>query len=212
MANLIESPGAPLCIGIAGSSCSGKTTLLQNLAERFGDDAALVSFDDFFKGVDALGGGEDIANWETPDLFRVEEYHQAIATLRAKQSAHFAARSYESRQAGLDERTIQPRRLVIAAGFLALYLVRKDLFDIKLFIDLPEAEMVRRRLGRAALRGTTDWEDEAYMRDALIPGNREFVQPQKNIADYCIDGMHPPDEIARQVTNIIAQVNSLHRQ
>jgi uridine kinase len=201
----MKSPDLPVCIGIAGSSCSGKTTLQNNLRQELGEEQlAVISFDDFFMGVEALDGGKGIYSWETPNLFRWNDYLQTITSLKEGRSARFATHSFDSVAAGITEKIIEPRRFIVAAGFLALHLPEINrLFDSRMFIDIPEEEMVRRRLDRAVQRQSTSWEDERYMKEVLIPGDRQFVQPQSVYADYIIGGLQPPEELMYRVMDVV---------
>lgn len=201
----MKSPDSPICIGIAGSSCSGKTTLQHRLLQELGEDQlAIISFDDFFKGVEALHGGRGIYSWESPRLFRRRDYAQTMTSLKEGRPARFATHSFDSVQAGITEKTIEPRRFIVAAGFLALHWPEvTSLFDASIFIDLPEEVMVERRLARAVQRQSTSWEDERYMEKALIPGNRKYVLPQREYADYAIDGMEPLEKLTAQLVDIM---------
>ena len=43
-----------LVIGIAGGTGSGKTTLMKNLIEKFGDNVTVISHDNYYKRHDDL--------------------------------------------------------------------------------------------------------------------------------------------------------------
>ena len=49
-----------LVIGIAGGTGSGKTTLARHLAELFGDDVALLTYDNYYKRNDGLTYEEEM--------------------------------------------------------------------------------------------------------------------------------------------------------
>lgn len=200
--------GSNLLIGVAGPSCSGKSTLEANLNERFGESIALLSFDDFFIGMVALEG-KQITNWENPDLYRWPLYADVIRNLHNGMPARFEPHSHEAKMAGITERVIMPAPLVLVTGFLALHsTTSNEYLDLKIYIDVPPEEMVRRRIERAKGRPAGAWNSEAYICDALIPATKEVVEPQREMADFIIDGLLPPTEIAGRVASIIQSAQS----
>lgn len=205
----MKSPSPNLCVGIAGGSCSGKSTLESGLREQLGSGVSLVSFDDFFVGLKALNGVE-VDNWDDPKLYRFDEYGATLSQLRDGQSAHFEPHSSESKAEGISMRVIEPSPLIIATGFLALHDQEVNkLFDVIIFINLPEKEIVRRRLARAALRQPGPWNSDAYINETLIPSHRRFIQPQAEIADYLIDGQLSRAQICGQVLGIIDSLTNV---
>jgi uridine kinase len=195
----------PFLVAVAGPSCSGKSTLESHLSKQFGDELALLSFDDFFMGMQALGGNQ-VTNWDNPDLYRWPLYADIIYALHTGLAARFEPHSYEAKQAGVTERVIKPAPIVLVTGFLALYsMAANDYFDLKIYIDVPEDEMVRRRVERSKGRPAGPWNSEAYINNALIPATREFIAPQKTVANLVIDGLLPPEQISEQVADVIRQ-------
>lgn len=195
--------GQSICIAVAGGSCSGKSTLERNLQLIFRDTITTISFDDFFVGLKALEG-RTIKNWDDPGLYRWDEYKKTVLKLKSGQVAEFEPHSYESKAEGISRRLLQPKPIIIAAGFLALHKREiRTLFDTAVFIDLPEEEIVRRRLARAQTRKLGAWDSPGYVRGDLLRSHREYIQPQAKIADHVIDGTKSPQEIAEEVGTII---------
>jgi len=197
---------SPLSIAIAGGSCSGKSTLESNLQGHFGDRMASISFDDFFVGLLAIPGGV-VENWDDPALYRFDEYEEVMSELKAGHTVGFVPHSYEAKAEGITRRIIEPRPLLAAAGFLALHAPKVNrFFDTTFFIDLPEDEIVSRRLTRSNSREPGPWNDEDYIRRTLIPSHRRYILPQRDVADHVIDGLQSPEAIANQVIQIIGKV------
>ena len=73
-------------------------------------------------------------------------------------------------------------------------------FDVRMFIDLPEPEMVRRRLTRPY----SDVNVEPYLSTVMLPAHRRWVMPQREIATHVLDGMRPPHELADKAAAILA--------
>jgi uridine kinase len=192
-----------LYIGIAGGSCSGKTTLERNLQEYYGDTLNTVAFDDFFVGSKALEG-VNVTDWESPALYRWSDYKQALGKLRSGQAVKIASHSDESVAEGIDYRLIEPKSIIIAIGFLVLHNPEVNrLFDTSIYLDVPEKEIIRRRLARAAQHPPNNWDSIEYINSGLLPGHRRFVQPQHEIAEHVVSGMLAPEEMTDEVIGII---------
>ncbi len=64
-------------IGITGLSCSGKTTLSQNLQKCLGDECLLLSMDDYYKELTeeqykVLHDDEAVINFDTPEQINLQ--------------------------------------------------------------------------------------------------------------------------------------------
>lgn len=93
------------------------------------------------------------------------------------------------------------------AGFLALHdEPTRALCDQRLFIDLPEEEIMRRRTERAD--PNSPWDTPEYINEELIPGHRQYVEPQREYADHIVDGMLDPDQLAYEVARLITELRS----
>ena len=189
--------------GIAGPSNSGKSTLETYLKDKFEENIAFVSFDDFFVGLRTLPG-RTTSNWEHPDLYRWDEFARVISDLKDGKETTFKPYSFESKRDGVIERIIMPKPIIVVLGFMVLRSPHiNTMFDAKIYIDIPAEEMVRRRLARAAERPMGAWNNEQYVKEILLPATSEFVAPQLKVADFVVDGMLPRNQVADKVIEII---------
>jgi uridine kinase len=188
-------------VAITGGTSSGKTTLARGLSRRFGDELAVLAFDDLAIGRAALAAaGRVVTDWDDPALWRWDDVRRHVADLRAGRATTVDARSRESRAAGIASRRIEPRPVVALVGFLALHdetLARA--FDARVYLDLPEDEMVRRRLRRPP----SEENREPYLSSTLLPAHRRLVVPQRDRATHVVDGMLTRDTVADEVADII---------
>lgn len=191
-----------MVVGVAGGTCTGKSTLETALQSRFGQDLTVVPFDDFFVPRDVLDS-LPINRWDGPDVVRWRDYHDALSTLRSGHSVTIPTHSRESVSAGIENRTIAPTRIVLVAGFLALHdETARSQFDLKLFIDLPESEIVRRRLARAVLGDP--WDTPEYVYGNLLEKHDSYVVPQLALSDFVVNGALDPDALAKEVIGHIS--------
>lgn len=190
----------PRIIGITGGSCSGKTILSNTLSNRLGDRITRFSFDDMYIGHAAVAG-KKITNWEDPALYRWDDFIAHLHDLKAGRPAKIVANESPERDAP-EVLTIHPHPIIIVPGFLTLHNseIRK-LFDTSIYLDIPETEIIRRRLAKPMPDGP--WGNAEYITGPLIEGYRRFVLPQRAFAEHILDATAPPEQIANEVEAII---------
>ncbi len=165
-------------IGIGGVSCSGKTKVAKALQKKLGPDVEILSFDKYYISTEELA--DKSISWESPYHFRYNQYISDLKKLKNELNG-----------------------LVIVEGFLIFFDQKaRDCFDKKIFIDLPEEEIKRRRIARK--RGTES-DTISYINNELIPGHRKFVYPQKKYADLVLDGMKSSEELVKEIIDYIKE-------
>lgn len=189
-------------IAVAGGSCSGKTTLIRNLAERLGDDLANFPFDEMFVGFAALREVE-VTDWESPALYRWDELLRCLREL--KDGRPVIVQGSESRDNGetVTMLRIEPRPILMVGGFLALHDERvRALYDQTIFIDVSEDEIIRRR--KAQADPSIPMDSDQYITGPLIAGHRKYVEPQREFADHIVEGTLPPEVLAGEVARLLS--------
>lgn len=201
-----------MLIGIAGPTCSGKTSLLKELGQRLRNEVAVLSFDEY----DLYPSGSlalketlkkgSIANWEDPSLFDYERYLEDLQKLRKGQPVTLLSRSRESQAEEIKTKTIQPDKYTVVEGVFTYSDSRAvDIFDRRFYIDIPVDEMVKRRLARTPERSTDPWDNSSYIRVDMVAGTEYYVKPQKAKAHVVLDGLQSPVKLADQVINEIGK-------
>lgn len=192
-------------IGIAGPSCSGKSTLEANLQLELGEEVTTFPFDDLFVGPDAVS--DDSADIEGPASYRWDDYFDHLNGLAHGLRVDLISHSQESQAAKINKRVLVPRPVIVVAGFLALHSPRiNGFFDTTIFIDLDDDEIVRRRKARALPNDPYDTED--YIKGPVLDGNRKYVLPQRDIAEHILDGTSKPSALKAEAIEIIRHAQS----
>ena len=75
-------------IGIAGGTGSGKTTLTEHLAQRFGPDISVVHHDNYYKRQDCPFEERCKQNYDHPDAFDTELMVEDLKRLKAGEPMH----------------------------------------------------------------------------------------------------------------------------
>lgn len=174
-------------IGIAGGSCSGKTTLSGRLEEIFasrGKKVEIVHMDAFFKNPTPTTIAPitriEYPEHNHPDSFRLGEFYAKI-----------------------DEAKAGDADVVIVEGLLTLYLDEcREKLDLKLFVDLRSDERIIRRVHRFMRdRGQTMDEVATRYLDTVRYRHDEFVEPSRWHADMVVNGIpnKAPEIVAEYV-------------
>ena len=165
----------PFVIGIAGGTCSGKSTLAGKLNEELSKKykVCLMNMDRYFKrpGITTIAPitGIEYLEHNHPDAMRLDD-------LYADFDAAAADESYD---------------VVIIEGLFALYLepIRKKL-DLKIFVDLESDERIVRRIDKfMTMFGQTKEEITDRYLDTVRFRHKELVEPTRWHADLVLNGV-----------------------
>lgn len=187
-------------VGIAGGSCSGKTTVAEALFKKHKRIASLLMFDDYF--IDPGDVNLKDIDWESIDRYDLLKLKNDLTKLRLGETVVYASNSRESSATGIQSKIVEPKPLIIMEGFLLLVdpEVRNHI-NLMIFLDIPEEEIIRRRLARKL--GNSPWDSEDYIYEGLIKGYRDYVLPTKIFAHHVIDATKPPDALVDQIDTLI---------
>jgi uridine kinase len=194
-----DGPGLrPFFIGVAGGTCSGKTTVSERLAEVTGDEhLALIKLDSYY--VDLIDQPIEVraaANYDHPDAFDFQLLNDHIAALTAGASVPVPIYDYAQHRRSGDVRMVHPAQIVVVEGILVLYdPLLRDRFDLKVYIDTDADIRLIRRLARdVAERGRTPENIVHQYLTTVRPSHEQFIEPSKRYADVIFPqgGMNAP--------------------
>ena len=164
---------APLFVGIAGGSASGKSTIADEIARRLAPLAVeIINQDRFFKPRDELPTyhsdiyGEPRPAYNRPDCYRVPEMFE---------SCRAAARDGAA-------------DVVILEGILVLHFPElRELMDLAIYVEADADERIIRRTGRNMAKWSFD-EITHYYLESVRWDHRLYNAPTKEHADIVIPG------------------------
>lgn len=185
----------PFVIGVAGGTCSGKTTVAERLVDLVGTDRlALIRQDAYY--IDRTHQAFDDrarANYDHPDAFDWELMNQQLAALLAGETIPLPVYDYADHNRSKDVVMVAPAPIVVFEGILALYdAALRELFDLSVFVDTdPDVRLIRRLKRDVRDRGRTpDSIMNQYM-TTVRPSHIQFIEPSKRYADVIIpEGGH----------------------
>lgn len=180
----------PLIVGVAGRSCSGKSTVVKKLEEKYKGNFLHINQDKFFK--------VNAENWENPESLRFDKLIYSIKKLKKGQSAHIPSH----RCTEVFDRKIKPHKIIIVEGYLLF--VDKELnklFDRKIWVDVSDLNILYRRTKRD---DTSQYIDYTYK--VVIPESRKYDKIQRKKADIIIDGDKTKEEIIKEIEEYIKKL------
>ena len=185
-----RDPDQPFLIGVAGGSNSGKTTIVDRLADLVGAGRiSMLKLDSYY--VDRPDEPIEVratANYDHPDAFEWDLLNDHVAALSAGASVNVPV--YDFTTHGRSDRcvAVNSTKVIVVEGILVLWEPRlRERFDLKIFIDTPADLRLIRRLKRdVAERGrTTESILEQYL-TTVRPSHERFIEPSKRYADVIV--------------------------
>lgn len=182
---------APVLIGIAGGSGSGKTYLARRIQREVGPaHVAVLSMDQYFR---SLGPQEqrldrrDI-NFDHPSRIDRELLQHDLEQLRAGEPVVAPSYDFRNQIQTPEAVRIEPTRVVVVEGLFVLSPPLVELFDLTVFLDVDADQRLIGRLLRDLEERDSDvrWNIDRYQR-FVRPGFEMFVQPTMLNADVVVD-------------------------
>ena len=167
---------------LAGPPGAGKSTLAAAVVAALGPGAKAVPMDGFHydDAVLVARGARDRKG--APDTFDVQGFLHLLRRLRVEDEVAIPLfdRDLEISRAGADIVTAADRLLVVEGNYLLLneepWVQASPLFDLTVWIDVPEAELDRRLQARWAHYGKTPEAARAWIDGNDMPNIRRVTQ------------------------------------
>ena len=177
-------------IGIAGGTGSGKSTFTNRIKDAFGEQVAVIYFDNYYKRQDEVPFEErKKVNYDSPEALEVELLIEHMTALRNGQSVECPVYDYTQHNRSNETIVIEPKKVMILEGILALENPKlRELMDIKIFVEADADERILRRVIRDVNERGRDVEDIArqYL-ETVKPMHYIYVEPTKYLADIVIN-------------------------
>ena len=192
-------------VGLAGGSCSGKSTLARALVAGLEPrGCSVLSFDAYYRPLGHLPLAErHRCNFDHPDSLDAELFSEQLRQLGAGRAVSQPLYDFATHSRRAEVRNVEPAPIVLAEGILLLSFasIRSQL-DFSVFLDVPEELRLQRRIVRDALeRGRSEASVRRQFSESVAPMHAEWVQPSAGFADKIVSSIEETalvEEIARR--------------
>ena len=178
-----------LVIGIAGGTGSGKTTLVKNLAERFGGSVTMLCHDNYYKCRDDLPYEQRCKrNYDEPDAMDTALMVYHLQQLRRGESIDCPVYDFTVHNRSNETIRIEPRQVIIVEGILIFEnAALRNLMDIKIFVATDADVRLCRRIKRDVSKRGRSLESVLEQYQATVqPMHEKYVEPSKKYADVVV--------------------------
>ena len=186
----MKTIAAPVVIGIAGGTGSGKTTVANVILERVGADSiAFLPHDAYYKDLQHLPPTQrKLINFDHPDSLETDLLVRHLEDLKRWEPVDIPIYDFTTHARTNRTRRIEPQPIILVEGILIFAEPKlRELFDVKIFVDTPADIRFIRRLQRdISERGRTVGSVIVQYETTVRPMHLEFVEPSKRVADVII--------------------------
>ncbi len=200
-----------ILVGIAGGSCSGKTTFARGLVDPLRDlGVTSISFDSYYRPLGHLTKAErDRVNFDHPDSLDDALLVDHLRELRAGRSVQQPVYDFSTHSRLPDPVTLHPNPVVLVDGILLLaFPALVQTLDVSLFIHAPEDTRLSRRIARdTAERGRSRESVLRQFAETVAPMHELFVEPSATHASRRVAwGVDLDAEVVRLVDELRVRI------
>ena len=199
----------PFFIGIAGGSCSGKTTIARGVVERLTPPgAALISIDSYYHGL-VSAAPEDIERYNFDDPLALDRdlLVRHLQELAAGRAVDIPVYDFKTHKRAERVERVEPVAYIVVEGLFPLYWEEvRSLLRTGVFVDVPHTTCLERRLLRDVVeRGRPREEVIRRYNEMARPMYEKHVFPSRQFADVVVDGDRPVEESVEAVLNDVRE-------
>ena len=201
----LRLPQRPLIVGIAGCSCSGKTTLARELANPL--EATLFPLDLFYRDLSQFPLDQrEKRNFDHPDSLESELFIAEVRDLAEGLPIQRPVYDFSthSRVAGAFD-CIVPAGVVLVEGILALhYPELREQYGFSVYVDAPHDLCLTRRIHRDTReRGRTEASVREQFEATARPMADLYVVPSRQHASFTVCGTDALDWSIEQILHAL---------
>ncbi len=181
---------APVVLGVAGGTGSGKTTVARAILHYVGQDRlAFVAQDSYYRQIDWKSPKHlEEHNFDHPSSIDTELLVSHLEALKRGEAVDVPVYDFVEHCRSSETVRTEPRRVVLVEGILLLAEPQiRDLLDFKIYVDTDADVRLKRRILRDIHERGRDLDDvlRQYM-ETVRPMHLEFVEPSKRWADVIV--------------------------
>ena len=168
---------------ISGISCSGKTTISNEIPNSLHFEQ-----DWYFKDKKEIPLTRKGYLFDSPNAFHMSEFKNDVENLL--EYGTILIPSYDIKTNNRISKTIKvsTKNINIFEGLHTINELKHIRDSIKVFMDTPLEECLKRRIQRDTMYGISEQEIIRYFYEVMLPMYKSYIEPQKEYADFIIKG------------------------
>ena len=195
-------------IGVVGGSASGKGTVVDRLLAHYGDRAAVLRMDDYYRPIGEVPrDAEGEPNFDVPGALALDRLAADLDRLRSGEDLHI--QSYTFNQPGVvpEPLHIPARPVVFLDGLFMLHDDRvRGRLDLSVLVHASPERRLERRMARDQAERSLTPDIIQYQWDRHVrPGDLTYLEPVQHLADVVVDNdRNVPIDLQPALTGIDA--------
>ncbi len=196
---LIMNPKDKILVGITGESASGKSTICQEIIKtthRLNLPVTILSADNYFNDISTLikkygdfdklrDSGYDV---DAPENFQLDLMAKNLEEL--KNGCDILAPKYLVNGTGVSVPSglpVKSNKIIVVEGMATMLEPVKDIFDIKIYVEIDNKIRKKRFISRAKDRNQ-DKENAQRHWEYVIKAGERYIQPARSECDIIASG------------------------
>ena len=178
-------------IGFCGGSGAGKTTLVSQLLNHYGNKAVAIELDSYYKDSPDLTFKErEKINFDHPDSFDIDLLKEHLILLKSGNKIKKPIYDFKTHKRQKNTNTINPNTLIFLEGTLIFYFIELiNIINLKIFIETKESIRYQRRIDRdIKQRGRTISNVKEQYQSTVKPMHEKYIEPLRSVAEVIISG------------------------
>lgn len=209
-------PEPPFMIGVAGGSCSGKTTLVTWLHTHLGKgESVIVSQDNYYLNRADLRNNLDDVNFDHPRSLDFKRLALDLAALGAGKTVAMPSYDFATHSRRPEPVIVDTAPIILMDGILILSDAAdvRQFFDLTIYVQCPEDLRFARRLERDTReRGRTEESVYGQFYEQVAPMHEQFVSPSQAHADIVLSQRDYMAEVSGDRTTLLPHISKLMRE
>ncbi len=176
-------------LAIAGPTASGKSTLAKRIRNKLSERSILISHDSYYRDQSEKTLEERRkTNYDDPKALETELLVEHLNLLLKGKSIEMPVYDFSLHTRKKETIKVEPKPVIILEGAFILWdKALRDLFDLKIFIDVEADVRLARRIKRDIEERGRNLEFVLYQWFTFVkPGEEKFIYPTKKYADLIV--------------------------